>query len=257
MAEPSSEVSHPTVLVGPFTGDEPAELALAHALLRRASSGALPEALHLYAPVAPAVVFGRRDTRLPGFAAAVTAAERAGFTTGVRAVGGRVVAYTPRSLVLNVVRHEPHAALALDRRFEGYGERMVAALRALGIDARMGAVPGEYCPGAHSVNARGSVKLVGTAQRVVKGAWLFSLLLPVDDQAPLKDVLTEVHGHLGLPLDPGSVGTVRAEAPGVTLEDVQVAVAGAWGLAGADRAVPDDATLALAAALVGEHRTRA
>ena len=36
------------------------------------------------------------------------------------------------------------------------------------VDARVGEVPGEYCPGSHSVNARGRVKVVGTAQRMVR-----------------------------------------------------------------------------------------
>ena len=63
--------------VGPLGGDESTELAVAHALVRRAGDGEVDEVLRIYTPARPAVVFGRRDTRLPGYAAAVDAPVRA------------------------------------------------------------------------------------------------------------------------------------------------------------------------------------
>jgi octanoyl-[GcvH]:protein N-octanoyltransferase len=243
-----------TVFLGPLTGTESGELAVAHALLRRASEGEVQAAFHLYRPSAPVVVFGRRDTRLPGYAAAIAAAEAAGFATAVRAVGGRVVAYTGNALVLDVVRHEPQAVGAMDQRFEAYGELMASALRDLGVAAQVGPVPGEYCPGAHSVNARGVVKLIGTAQRVVKDAWLFSSLVVVDDGPRLQDVLTEVHGHLGLPFDAASVGTVRDENPDLTTNDVHTAIAQAWGIHGATAAELDEETRERAVAIEPDQR---
>lgn len=205
---------------GTFGDDEADELSISHALLRQASDGELDEAVRVYSPQRSTVVFGRRDTRLPGYPAAVAAARRAGFDTAVRVVGGRAVAYTPRAVVLDHVRHDPHAVDGMDARFESFGHRCAELLAHRGVDARVGAVPGEYCPGEHSVNARGSVKLVGTAQRVVRHAWLFSALVVVDDLEVVRAVLTEVYGHLGLPFLPGSVGSVSAEAPGVDTEDV-------------------------------------
>lgn len=243
------------VHLGPLASTESGELAVAHALLRRASEGAIDRAFHLYAPVAPAVVFGRRDTRLPGFADAVRAAEDAGFVTAVRAVGGRVVAYTENSLVLDVVRHEPQAVGAMDHRFVAFGELMVEALRTIGVQSRLGAVPGEYCPGAHSVNARGVVKLVGTAQRVVRDAWLFSSLVVVDDGARLQRVLTDVHRCLDLPFDADSVGTVRGENPAVDLVDVHAALSHAWGIDDVVASTLDEATRVLALDLEPGQRT--
>ncbi len=237
------------VHLGPLASAESGELAVAHALLRRASEGTLEHAVHLYSPAAPAVVFGRRDTRLPGYADAVRAAEDAGFDTAVRAVGGRAVAYTENSLVIDVVRHEPQAVGAMDRRFTAFGELMVGALCAIGVEARLGAVPGEYCPGAHSVNARGVVKLVGTAQRIVKDAWLFSSLVVVDDRERLREVLSEVHRCLDLPFDPASVGTVRSENAALDLGEVRVAMSTAWEIDEADATEPDQATRALARSL--------
>lgn len=246
---------------GSLGGHEATELALAHALLRRAGEGdgegdpsAADEVLRICTPARPVVVFGRRDTRLPGYEAAIDAARDAGFDTAVRAVGGRAVAYTERAVVVDHVRAEPQTPEGMDARFEAYGRRFAAIFAALGVDARVGPVPGEYCPGAHSVNARGEVKLVGTAQRVLPRAWLFSSLVAVGDGERVRAVLTEVYGHLGLPFDPASVGTVEDETGAGTAE-VEVAVADAWGVRLADAVPVDGAALERAADLVDDHRT--
>ncbi|NYE36200.1 lipoate-protein ligase A [Nocardioides cavernae] len=241
--------------LGPLGGDEASELAVAHALLRRAGDGELEEALRVYAPARPAVVFGRRDTRLPGFGAAIGAAHAAGFDTAVRAVGGRAVAYTEQAVVVDHVRAEPQTAQGMDRRFVDYGRRFVDVFAGLGIDARVGPVPGEYCPGAHSVNARDEVKLVGTAQRVLPRSWLFSSLVNVGDRERVREVLREVYGHLDLPFDPASVGTLSSEVSGVGTDDVVGAVAGAWGVRLTDAVDVGAETLARAGGLAADHRT--
>jgi octanoyl-[GcvH]:protein N-octanoyltransferase len=201
------------------------------------------------------VVFGRRDTRLPGFRAAVEAARSAGFDTAVRAVGGRAVAYTDRAVVVDHVRAEPQAPAGMDQRFERCGRRFADLFAGLGIDARVGPVPGEYCPGAHSVNARDEVKLVGTAQRVLPRAWLFSSLVTVGDEEVLRPVLTDVYGCLSLPFDPASVGSLTAESGPVTTDAVVAAIADAWGVDPAQAIEVDGATLERARALVDDHRT--
>ncbi len=240
--------------VGSIGADEPAELAVAHALLRRAGRGELDEALRIRTPRRPAVVFGRRDTLLPGFPAARAAAVEAGFQVGVRAVGGRAVAYTTDALVIDHVRREPEPAGGLERRFAEYGEALASVLRRFGVDARVGAVPGEYCPGAESVNARATVKLAGTAQRVIRQAWLFSVVITVGGREALGPVLSAVYGHLDLPFDPASVGTVTGEAPGTRLDDLTTAVLAAHGRSEADAEPLDEHTIETAEALLGQHR---
>jgi octanoyl-[GcvH]:protein N-octanoyltransferase len=234
--------------------EEALELAVAHALVRRASDGDLDEALRIYRPAAPVVVFGRRDTRLPGFAAAVQAARDAGFAPLVRAVGGRPVAYTTEALVVDHVRHERLAPDGMESRFAHYGDLYAGVLRDLGIDARVGAVPGEYCPGAHSVNARGVVKLIGTGQRVVRDGWLFSALVVLGDDDRLRPLLTEIYRLLELPFDPASVGSVAAEAPG-RADSVELLLRAAYAQhAVLHPATLDDATLTLARELAADHR---
>lgn len=234
--------------------DAALEIALAHALVRRVSRAESGPVVRVYRPGAPVVAFGRRDSLLPGFPAAVRAVRDAGFTPVVRPQGGRAVAYTEHSLVVDHV--SPHAGLpaGMDERFTTYGELWVDVLRQLGIDARLGAVPGEYCPGAYSVNARGVVKLVGTAQRMVKGAWLFSAVAIFDGAEALRPLLAEIYRILELPFDASSVGSVHSEAVESDLDALEQSVIAAYD----DRfaAVPaglDDDLLAAARKLLDDH----
>jgi lipoate-protein ligase A len=243
-------------LRGPLPDGEPAlELALARAMVMQARLGQLEEALRIYRPASPVVVFGRRDTRLPGFAGAVDAARAAGFEPVVRATGGRAVAYTGAALVVDHVRQEPGSTGGQDVRFAEFGQRFVVRFRGFGVDARLGAVPGEYCPGAHSVNARGVAKLVGTAQRMVPGAWLFSSLIVVGDEDRLRPVLAEVYRCLDQDFDETSVGSLSREVPGLGIDAVEAALVRAYG-AGTP-AIPaqvDSDLLELARSLLPQHR---
>lgn len=240
---------------GGVAAPEAQELAVAHALLRRAAEGEIDEALRIYIPSGPVVVFGRRDTRLPGYRAALAAARAAGFDTAVRAVGGRAVAYTEKAVVIDHVRAEPQAVAGMDSRFEEFGRRFTTLLGELGIDARVGPVPGEYCPGAHSVNARDEVKLVGTAQRVLPKAWLFSCLVAVGDRERVRTVLTDVYRHLGLPFAPDSVGSLDSENDALTPDRVVDRVRRAWAVDARDTTDVDAATRERAALLLENHLT--
>lgn len=236
--------------------DEPAlELALAQALLRRVARGDQGETLHVHRPAAPTVAFGRRDLRLPGFDDAVAAVRDAGFTPVVRPQGGRAVAYTSQTLVVDHVSPDPEWPSGLESRFGSFGELWVDVLRGLGADARLGEVPGEYCPGAHSINARGRVKLVGTAQRMVRGAWLFSAVLVHDDAPRLRTLLHHVYAAMGLDFDEASVGALAEEVPGLGLDAVEAAVASAYrrrlGVMPSD---PSPALVEEARALADDHR---
>ena len=106
-------------------------------------------------------------------------------------------------------------------RFREEGERLAGALRTLGVDARVGEVAGEYCPGAYSVNARGRVKLIGTAQRLVRGAALLGASIVVGDGRGVRAVLDDVYAALEFPWDASTAGSVEEEVPGTTLDDVE------------------------------------
>jgi lipoate-protein ligase A len=197
-------------------------------LLRAVAGGARGPVLRLDRP-APTVAFGRLDKLRPGYADALEAARAHGFAVLEREPGGRAAAYGPGCLVVEAYGAGADAMTGMHERFQAGAAAFAAALESLGVDARVGEVPGAYCPGEFSVNARGAVKLVGTAQRVMRGAWLLAAVVVVDDAASLRAVLTDVYRALAVPWDPATVGAVAEEAPGVTVAAVEAAVVGRLG----------------------------
>ncbi len=239
-------------LVEGRAADDPAlDVALPHALLELVASGRRP-VVRCYRPTAT-VAFGRRDRLLPGFARAADAARRRDFTPVIRGAGGRAAAYDQGCLIFDEIM--PADESAIRERFAGDADRQAAALRSLGVDARVGEVPGEYCPGEFSVNARGRVKLIGAAERIIRGAWLHSSVVAVEGAPRLRAVLIDVYGALGLDWDAATVGDVASEAPGTELEDVRAALLAEYGrryaLAPATIA---EAESARAAELLDRHR---
>jgi octanoyl-[GcvH]:protein N-octanoyltransferase len=203
------------------------EVAVSHALVERVNDGALGPVLRLYRP-APTLAFGRLDVLRPGFAAAAAAAREHGFEPVVRAPGGHAVAYHDGCLVIDELLPEADPIAGMQERFTRSGEVLAAALRELGVDAHVGRVPGEFCPGEFTVNARGAVKLVGTAQRVVRHASLLAASVAVHDADALRDVLADVYRALDLEWDPATAAGVAGEVAGVTVDDVERAVLGAY-----------------------------
>ena len=206
------------------------ELAFARVLLDSVKSGRRGPTLRLYRP-APTLAFGARDRFLPGFPAAVEAARAHGFTPALRSLGGRAAAYHPGSLVIDHI--EPSDSFITDttKRFSSFGADYAQVLRSLGVDARLGEIPGEYCPGEYSVNVAGRIKAIGTAQRVVSGAWLFSSSVVVTDPDPIRAVLTDVEAALGVDWDPATGGAISEIHPEITVDAVAEAFASYYGRA--------------------------
>jgi octanoyl-[GcvH]:protein N-octanoyltransferase len=211
-------------LEGPAGVDPALDLALAHALLELVAEGRRPRAvIRSYRP-RPTVAFGRRDVFLDGFSRAVAAARRHGFTPVIRGAGGRAAAYHEGCLIFDEIMPAAQTIGGIRERFAADARGQAAALRDLGVDARVGEVAGEYCPGEFSVNARGRVKLIGAAERIIRGGWLHSSVVVVDSAGPIRDVLVEVYAALGLDWDQETTGAVAAEAPRVGVDDVRHAL---------------------------------
>jgi lipoate-protein ligase A len=84
-------------------------------------------------------------------------------------------------------------------------------LRGLGVDARVGEVPGEYCPGAYSVNARGATKLAGIGQRMIRGGAHMGGVVVASGCREVARVLEPVYRALELEWDPATSGSVAEE----------------------------------------------
>jgi octanoyl-[GcvH]:protein N-octanoyltransferase len=228
--------------------------ALSAAILQRVAAGELPATARLGTP-GRIVTFGRRDTVDEGYGAAVRAARAAGYDAVERIAGGRAAAYNGSALNLSRACGDPSPAAGTRRRFEEMAELVRSALAGLGVDARVGEVPGEYCPGAFSVNAGGRLKLAGIGQRMIKGGAHVGCVIVCEGSAELREVLTPVYSALGLDWDPATTGAVADAVPGTTTAEVEEAVAAALAQRFELReAGPDKATLALAAELEPRHR---
>ena len=125
----------------------------------------------------------------------------------------------------------------------------------MGVDARVGEVPGEYCPGAFSVNAGGRLKLAGIGQRLIKGGAHVGCVIVAAGSEELREVLIHVYEALAIEWNPATVGCVKDEVPGVTSAEVEEAILAAlaerFELAEAEL---DPQTLALAKRLEPRHR---
>ena len=205
-------------------------------ILDAARSSDTGPVLRIYQP-RPTVAFGRRDELDPGFSRARQAALDSGFTPLVRRVGGRAAAYHGGCLIVDHVESATDPKTGIKDRYRLFGDMVVAALEHLEIPAEVGEIPGEYCAGEYSVHvpaAAGAVghavKLAGTAQRVVAGAWYFSTVIVVEHSDPLRSVLTDVYSALGVEWDPATAGAVDDVRPGTTVRDVERALRGVYAM---------------------------
>ena len=139
----------------------------------------------------------------------------------------------------------------IHERFRREANIVAEALRGLGVDARVGEVPGEYCPGGYSINAGGRTKLAGLGQRLIAGGAHVGAVIVVERPELLREVLAPVYEALELDWDPATAGAVSDEVPGTTVDDVIAALRDAYSTKDAS---VDAETIALARRLVPEHR---
>ena len=89
----------------------------------------------------------------------------------------------------------------------------------LGISAKLGQVPREFCPGKYSVISE-NVKLVGTAQRIARGGWLIGASIIVRNAAPVREVLGQVYRALELDMDPKTIGALNEINSAISVDDL-------------------------------------
>ena len=184
----------------------------------------IPGTRRVFRPGATAA-FGRLDRLRPGYADAQEAASRHGFEPVLRPVGGHAVVYDERSVVLEEVTAHDDIAAGIQERFRHGTQQIVTALESLGLQPRVGELPGEYCAGAYSVSLDG-IKVVGSGQRVVRGAALFAAVVLVGGGAAIRAALTDVYAALELDWDPSTAGAIQDLAPDITPESVEAALVG-------------------------------
>lgn len=236
-----------------FPDDPALDTAISRALMLRVAAGELPETLRIARP-GPIVAFGKRDVLARGYRDAVRAARAGGFEAIERLAGGRAAVFHEHTVALAHAVADADPRRRVTERFELTAGLVADALRRLGVDARVGEVAGEYCPGAHSVNARAARKVVGIGQRLVAGGAHIGGVVVVDGAERVNEILIPVYAALDLDWLPDATGSVAAEVPGATWDGVAdglaVAYAERYEL---ERADLDEGTLALARELAPDH----
>jgi octanoyl-[GcvH]:protein N-octanoyltransferase len=196
---------------------------VSRAILERVALGELPETFRLARPGAM-VAFGRQDVNSPGYADAARAARAGGFEAVQRLAGGRAAVFHEHTIAFAWAGRADDVWAGTHDRFRAIAGIVERALRRVGVDARVGEIPREYCPGEYSINARGRTKLVGIGQRLIKGAWHIGGVIVVAEAERVRDILVPVYEALALDWDPATAGAVGDEVPGVVWDDVAAAV---------------------------------
>jgi octanoyl-[GcvH]:protein N-octanoyltransferase len=209
----------------PTTGVRAQALAdvTASALILRLRGPHSSDVVRVYRPQ-PTLALSARDLRSPGAAQAAALALQRGFTPIVRSAGGRMVAYDSGSVVIDHV--QPIQSLKdTHSTFETNAENWVRLLRDLGpIDARVGEVHGEYCPGEFSINVGGVTKVIGSAQRMTRSGSLFSTVVQVRMSKAVRTMLLEASRVLGYQLRESTIGGLTDYSSVLTPEGVTTAL---------------------------------
>jgi len=228
------------------------DTAITHALLRQVGADARPPVARIFRP-GPTMAFGRLDALNINYPAARDAARAHGFTPLVRLGGGHAAGYDEGSVLVELIRPVATIAEGIHERFAAVTGLLVEALDAIGIAARVGELPGEYCAGDWSVNAA-QIKLAGTAQRSIKGASLVTAMVIVEGGATLRAALVDVYAALQIDWRPATAGGAAEIVGSLTAADAErtlIATLAAHERLTAGRL--DARTLALAADLRAAH----
>ncbi|WP_051221918.1 lipoate--protein ligase family protein [Conexibacter woesei] len=196
------------------------DAAITHALLQQVASGEKPPTARIFRP-GPTMAFGRLDALDQGrYTSALAAARAHGYTPILRLGGGHAAGYDEGSVLIELIRPNTTIAEGIPERFASMTSLLMESLSTLGITARTGELPGEYCAGDWSVNAAG-VKLAGTAQRSIRGASLVTAMLIVENGTALRTALTDIYDSLSIPWRPSTAAAARDIIPSLTTADAE------------------------------------
>lgn len=184
-----------------------------------------PGSLRIFRPK-PTAAFAPRDTTLPEYRWAAEVMQDMGFAAVERRAGGQLAIYDESALVIDLVAPHPEPRLDVIERFRVFSGAIASALRSLSIDARVGSVAGEYCPGDYSVNGGGRIKLAGVAQRIGRRGYHLGAVIAVERSALVMDAVTRAYRIYGFDFDPNSFGAV-ADFARVSFAEMRRALLGA------------------------------
>ena len=193
-----------------FPDDPELGTAVSRAILLRVAAGELGPTVRIHRP-GRELAFGRQDVSSPGYGGAREAARAAGYPPVERLAGGRAAVFHEGTVAITRAYPDSDPPRRTYERFDEAADWVKRALASLGVDSRVGQVPGEYCPGAYSVNARGAAKLAGIGQRMIRGGAHVGGVVVASGAEQIRRVLVPVYNALELDWDPATAGAVDDE----------------------------------------------
>ena len=191
-----------------FEGRSALGTGVSAAIMRRVARGDLPPTARVHR-TGRSLAFGRMDRLSPGYRDALAIAREHGYEPIERMAGGRAAVFHEGTIAFSKASKEPALRTGTRPRFEEMAAIVAGALQRLGLDARVGEIPGEYCPGEWSINFAGRTKLAGIGQRVIAGGAHVGGVLVFRGADEIREVLVPVYEALGLEWDPETAGSVE------------------------------------------------
>jgi octanoyl-[GcvH]:protein N-octanoyltransferase len=175
----------------------------------------------------PTAAFSPQDTTHPDYELVKQRARARGFEPIERGTGGRLTLFDENALGITIIAPHtaPHAHII--KRYEVLSGAIALGLQNLGIDARVGELANEYCPGKYSVNAEGRIKLVGVAQRMNQRCLQMGAIVAVNRSEEACAGIAEAYRGMGLNFDSKTYGGITDLKPSITFADVRSALRGA------------------------------
>lgn len=157
--------------------------------------------------------FSPQDTTHPDYERIKDQALALGFEPIERGTGGKLTMFDEHALVITLIWPHPEPHLHTMQRYEIFSGAIASSLLKLGINARVGELRNEYCPGKYSINAEGRVKLVGIAQRMNRRCVHMGAIIAIERSRRACSAITEAYDAMGLPFDPATYGAVADLVP--------------------------------------------
>jgi lipoate-protein ligase A len=126
--------------------------------------------------------------------------------------------------VIALVAPHPSPRRDVIARFRRFSDAIAAALRDLAIDARVGSVAGEYCPGDYSVNGGGRIKLAGVAQRIGRRGYHLGAVIAVQRSPLVMEAVAAAYHIYGFDFAPDSFGALADMDGNIAFPDVRTAL---------------------------------
>ncbi len=169
----------------------------------------------------PTAAFSPQDTSHPDYEQIKRLVRARGFTPVERGTGGRLTLYDENALAITIVYPDAMPYQHTLLRYDVLSAAFAKALITLGIDARVGELPDEYCPGKYSVNANGTVKLIGVAQRMNQRCVQIGAIISITRSMTAAAGIAEAYAAMGLAFNPETYGAIGDFKPSLNYDQVR------------------------------------